>query len=507
MAKPSEKLAESLKVLKALQDVGEIAVHTSRLTRAHRERLIENGFLQEVMKGWYIPIRPDESMGESTAWYTSFWAFCAAFLNKRFGDEWCLSPEQSLSLQVGNWRVPTQLLVRAPKGNNKVTTLLHNTSLFDARYPMPVLSNAIVKDGLRLYTLPAALVACPPGCFKQNSIDMRAALSSMREADDMLVLLLEGGHSVIAGRLAGAFRDIGRAHIADEIMKTMRSAGYSVRETNPFSVQQSIVFLTKERSPYVNRLRIMWREMRSTVTECFPAAPGLPNNTKNYLKQVEANYITDAYHSLSIEGYRVSPELIERVRSNAWSLENDETDLEYKNALAARGYWQAFQSVEKSIKQVLQGKNSGEVFEKNYRDWYRQLFGPSVTAGILKPGDLAGYRNGPVYIRRSMHVPPSCESVRDLMPALSNLLVEESESSVRIVLGHFFFVYIHPYFDGNGRMGRFLMNLMLASGGYAWTVIPVEERQRYMVTLEKASVRQNIAPFVRFIAELVKRDL
>ena len=37
--------------------------------------------------------------------------------------------------------------------------------------------------------------------------------------------------------------------------------------------------------------------------------------------------------------------------------------------------------------------------------------------------------------------------------------------AVRAVLGHFFFVYIHPYMDGNGRMGRFVLNAMLASGG------------------------------------------
>ena len=42
----------------------------------------------------------------------------------------------------------------------------------------------------------------------------------------MLGRLLEGGHSVVAGRLAGAFRRVGRAEIADEIMKTMKGAGY-----------------------------------------------------------------------------------------------------------------------------------------------------------------------------------------------------------------------------------------------------------------------------------------
>lgn len=84
--------------------------------------------------------------------------------------------------------------------------------------------------------------------------------------------------------------------------------------------------------------------------------------------------------------------------------------------------------------------------------WYRELFAPSVTAGILRAGDLTGYRNGPVYIKRSMHVPPNREAVRDLMPAFFDLLEEETEASVRVVLGHFVFVYIHPYIDGNGRI-------------------------------------------------------
>lgn len=506
MTSPSEKLAHSLEILKELQESGKVAIYTSDLSRLDRERLVKNGFLQEVMKGWYIPCNPNEPLGESTAWYASFWLFCAAYLNHRFGNEWCLSPEQSLLLQVGNWTVPCQLLVRSPKANNKITRLLHETSLFDVRYAMPDPKNVEMKQGLRLYSLATALTSCSPRFFAQNPIDVQAALFMVHDASEILNPLLEGSHSTVAGRFVGAFRRIGRGNIADEILKTMDVAGYTIRESDPF-IEPVLSFSNFGRSPHIIRIQMMWKTMRNEIIERFPKAPGLPHHIKPYLENVEEAYIADAYHSLSIEGYRVSRELIVRVRNRAWNSDKDENDQQHKNALAARGYWQAFKQVKESIDKVLQGRNSGEVAKHDHRAWYRELFAPGVAAGILKPGDLAGYRNGPVYIRRSMHVPPSYEAVRELMPALFDLLQEESEASVRIVLGHFLFVYIHPYFDGNGRIGRFLMNVMLASGGYPWTVIPVEKRNEYMSSLEEASVRQNIVPFTRFVADQVKESL
>ncbi len=190
------------------------------------------------------------------------------------------------------------------------------------------------------------------------------------------------------------------------------------------------------------------------------------------------------------------------MRSGDWNPDDNEADREHRNALAAR-YWQAFQRVEASIEKVLEDANPGQVAFDAHGDWYRELLAPSVTAGLLRPADLAGYRNGPVYIRRSMHVPPSPRAVRDAMPAFFDLLREEPEPAVRVVLGHFIFVYIHPYTDGNGRIGRFLMNLMLAAGGWDWTVIPLEERNTYIAALEEASVREDVRPFTNFLVALV----
>ncbi len=99
----------------------------------HRERLLKNGFIREVMRGWYILGRPDETSEESTAWYAAFWGFCAEYLSERFGTDWCLSPEQSLSLLTGDWTVPKQLLVRSSRGGNKPTPMPYGTSMFDVR--------------------------------------------------------------------------------------------------------------------------------------------------------------------------------------------------------------------------------------------------------------------------------------------------------------------------------------------------------------------------------------
>ena len=186
---------------------------------------------------------------------------------------------------------------------------------------MPNDNEIVDRDSLRLFSVPAALVAVSEQCFRRTSTDVRAEMTIVKDASDVLALLLEGGHSTVAGRLAGAFRNAGRMRIADEIVKTMGAAGYTIRETDPFEDKPTIPLALREVSPYVNRIRLLWEAMRQPVLDVFPSPPGLPHRPDAYLKVIDEVYVNDAYHSLSIEGYRVSPELIERVCSGAWSPE------------------------------------------------------------------------------------------------------------------------------------------------------------------------------------------
>ena len=109
-----------------------------------------------------------------------------------------------------------------------------------------------------------------------------------------------------------------------------------------------------------------------------------------------------------------------------------------------------------------------------------------------------------MYLRTSRYVPPRWVAVRDAMPVYFDLLEKDTSPGVRAVLGHWLFGYIHPYPDGNGRMARFMMNVMLASGGYPWTVIRVEDRNPDLAALDRASIDGDIRPFSTFIAERVR---
>ncbi|MCY3714089.1 MAG: Fic family protein [Gemmatimonadetes bacterium] len=508
MAKPNEKLAASLIQLENLQKGGRRVFRSNELTRVHRERLLRNGYLQQVMKGWLILSSPNALPGDTTSWFASFWAFCVSYCTARFGKAWHLAPKLSLLLHAGSTVIPRKVVIYAPKGANNTVELPFGTSLYNLKQKdMWAEEEVTTRDGLRILVPEAALIKVTEAFFVRNPVEAQIVLSGVRDAGDVLGRLLDGGHSAVAGRLAGAFRRIGRAAMANEILKVMKSAGYDMRESDPFEPAQAFGTLKETQEPIARRLHYLWETFRDPVIAAFPKAPELPRAPQAYLSFVDGIYHDDAYHSLSIEGYRVTPGLIERVRSGTWNPDDNEAERRSQDALAARGYWLAFQMVREAIGEVIGYADPGGLVRNKHRDWYRGLFQPFVAAGLFSSSVLVGYRNETVFLRESRYVPPRSEAVRDAMPALFDLLKEETVPSVRAVLGHWLFGYIHPYPDGNGRMARFVMNVMLASGGYPWTVIRVQDRTTYLAALESASGDQDIKPFARFVGEQVTRSL
>lgn len=126
---------------------------------------------------------------------------------------------------------------------------------------------------------------------------------------------------------------MGNEKAADAILQFMKKIGYAVTEENPFNTPMKTTLLPNT-SPYANRLRLMWENMRETVIGIYPKAPKERKSVEEYMKLVDEKYLEDAYHSLSIEGYRISEELIDKVRAGNWK--PDKENKEHKNALVAR---------------------------------------------------------------------------------------------------------------------------------------------------------------------------
>lgn len=119
------------------------------------------------------------------------------------------------------------------------------------------------------------------------------------------------------------------------------------------------------------------------------------------------------------------------------------------------------------------------------------------------------YRSSNVIISGSDHTPPDAIEVPVKMRNLMRWIKDNKEKLNPIELAAIVqhkIVYIHPFFDGNGRTARLAMNLFLMQEGYPLVTILKNDRKKYYSVLDKAD-KGNYASLVQFIAQNVERSL
>ena len=200
-------------------------LHTSEISRADREILLKHRWLEEIIRGWYLVIRPDLAQGDSTAWFASFWDFLREYLEHNYGTEYCLSAESSLDLHVGSLVVPSQVIVMALKGSGTPLQLPHGTSLLVYADPKRLPKEKVLLRGLQVMTLEYALCKVSPAYFRTSPQEVELALRSIHDPNTLLKVIADNNFKSAAGRIIGAYTFLKDASMSEKIKNGLGYVG------------------------------------------------------------------------------------------------------------------------------------------------------------------------------------------------------------------------------------------------------------------------------------------
>lgn len=499
-------LVEALNIIKKEQKRNINIFKSSLFSRQQKEVLEEYGYIKPIIKGWYYISNPSDTPNDTTSWYMSFWQFLAMYLKDKHKKNYVLGVNESLILHSKKTVIPTNLSVAIKEGGSQILDLPFGIKVTVFQDPNFKKTDVVVNEnGLQIYSIEKTIAKLPPVAYIRHHEDVIILFSLLRDVGKLTQILIEENRmGSSSGRIIGALQRLGKDTEAQLIHTALERLFTNIIVVNPFEKEVNTFGMNLTKSPYASRIKLLWRENRDSIEDIFGTLQ--PIEYTQLMSNIEENYKKDAYHSLSIEGYKVSNELIERVSSGLWLPNENLQDENSKNALAAKGYYLAFQEVLKTIDTIHHNGEAAKTLEKDYQGWYYNLFLPSADARIIEHSQLIGYRRHPVYIRNSAHVPLPEYALLDAMDGFFEMMNDEKSAAVRAILGHHIFTYIHPYPDGNGRIGRFIMNAMLVSGGLPWSIIEVGKRDVYMKALEEASVSQNIGAFAKFVYEICSNE-
>lgn len=129
----------------------------------------------------------------------------------------------------------------------------------------------------------------------------------------------------------------------------------------------------------------------------------------------------------------------------------------------------------------------------------------SILMNGVRP-DAGGYRNHPVRITGVNLPTANYVSVPNLVPEVMKRIENEKNRNDVIALSasvHSKFEQIHPFSDGNGRVGRLLMNAMLLEANFAPAVILQQQKQLYYTHLYKSQTQDDQSQLENFLCDSI----
>jgi len=172
----------------------------------------------------------------------------------------------------------------------------------------------------------------------------------------------------------------------------------------------------------------------------------------------------------------------------------------------------------KSLREINEIINHKEAFDyllKTKSDINKKLIlklHKLVTKNTLKKeieDQIGIYRTVQVFIRGVEWSPSKTEEVPSEMTKLLSWYTKNKNKLHPLTLAAYFhvtFEMIHPFVDGNGRVGRLLLNFMLNKNGFPMINIPNKVKHQYYESLEKAQEKGNLKPFINFLYKLIVKN-
>lgn len=228
--------------------------------------------------------------------------------------------------------------------------------------------------------------------------------------------------------------------------------------------------------------RILEKKKRLDAHRPFP-----PSTVRKLQEQMQIEYI---YHSNAIEGNTLNLRETQLILEEGITIDNKSL----REHLEVRNHPRAIRYVER-------------IAMKELKEEHILSLHQIVMKGI--DNEAGRYRKSEVRIAGSRHVPPPAYEVPHLITEAINWHNTNPDELRPIELAaafHHKFEHIHPFRDGNGRVGRLLMNLALMRREYPIAMIQKADRKKYLQTMEEAD-KGNLVPLVGFIAAAAERSL